>query len=72
MLKKDGTIKKAKIYDSWGRQLAALQATSRELRIACRLSSQLMSTILSGFNTGLKLELDKHYECLNLPLISPG
>jgi hypothetical protein len=28
-IKKDGTIKKAKIYDSWGRQLAALRATSR-------------------------------------------
>jgi len=76
-VKKDGTIKKAKIYDSWGRQLAALQATSRELR-------DCISVVISTNKDfpGVwcyywsQLELDKHYEvfksALNIYRIQKG
>jgi len=76
-VKKDGTIKKAKIYDSWGRQLAALQATSRELRDCV---SVIISTNVDypgvWFYYWSQLELDKHYEvfksALNIYRITKG
>jgi hypothetical protein len=76
-VKKDGTIKKAKIYDSWGRQLAALQATSRNHR-------DCVSVVISTNKDfpGVwcyywsQLELDKHYEvfksALNIYRITKG
>lgn len=76
-VKKDGTIKKAKIYDSWGRQLSALQATSRGLR-------DCVSVVISTNKDfpGVwcyywpQLELDKHYEvfksALNIYRIQKG
>lgn len=38
-IKKDGTLKKAKLYDSWSRQLAALSA--------CRTVERLLSVVIS-------------------------
>jgi hypothetical protein len=76
-IKKDGFIKKAKIYDSWGRQLAALQATSREHRDCV---SVIISTNVDfpgvWFYYWSQLELDKHYEvfksALNIYRITKG
>lgn len=76
-VKKDGTIKKAKIYDSWGRQLAALQATSRDHRDCV---SVIISTNVDfpgvWFYYWSQLELDKHYEvfksALNIYRITKG
>lgn len=76
-VKKDGAIKKAKIYDSWGRQLAALQATSRDHRDCV---SVIISTNVDypgvWFYYWSQLELDKHYEvfksALNIYRITKG
>jgi hypothetical protein len=76
-VKKDGTIKKAKIYDSWGRQLAALQATGRGHRDCV---SVIISTNVDypgvWFYYWSQLELDKHYEvfksALNIYRIQKG
>lgn len=77
-VKKDGTIKKAKIYDSWGRQLAALQmATERGYRDCV---SVIISTNVDypgvWFYYWSQLELDKHYEvfksALNIYRITKG
>ena len=76
-VKKDGGIMKKKVYDSWGRQLAALQATSRNHR-------DCISVVISTNKDfpGVwcyywsQLELDKHFEvfrsALNIYRIQKG
>ena len=76
-IKKDGGIMKKKVYDSWGRQLAALQATSRNHR-------DCVSVVISTNKDfpGVwcyywsQLELDKHFEvfksALNIYRIQKG
>ena len=77
MLKKMAKLRRLKSMTSWGRQLAALQATSRELRDCV---SVVISTNVDfpgvWFYYWSQLELDKHYEvfksALNIYRITKG